>query len=170
MTSHSPTSRPPRDLTTSINASQRTGIRQTPRDSSGGAYHFFTLCRPGAEQAANFIATVPDAHAALPPALDLEIGGNCSHRPNPAAVDREVDNFVALVEGHYGRTVLLYVGDDWESMYPTRDRLDRPLWYRRILRSPPTDDWKIWQVNYRADVEGIEGGADLDVMRADRTP
>ena len=46
-----------------------------------GGYHFFTLCRPGGEQAANFLGTVPVAEADLPAALDLELAGNCSDRP-----------------------------------------------------------------------------------------
>src|SRR5690349_14781030 len=39
-----------------------------------GAYHFFTLCRPGADQAAAFIAAVP-LDGELPPSVDLEFGG-----------------------------------------------------------------------------------------------
>lgn len=142
-------------------------------DSAGmerGAYHFFTLCRSGDEQAENFLATVPPDEDALPPALDLELGGNCADRPHRAEVEREVGVFVDMVERQVGRPVVLYVGDDWEAVYPTRGRLDRPVWYRQILRRPPTDDWWIWQVNYRAEVDGIDGGADLDVMRTDRSP
>src|SRR5262245_34821654 len=37
-----------------------------------GAYHFFTLCRSGAQQASNFIQAVPVENGALPPAVDLE--------------------------------------------------------------------------------------------------
>jgi lysozyme len=43
-----------------------------------GAYHFFTLCRAGADQARNFIDSVPVEIDALPPAVDLEFMGNCS--------------------------------------------------------------------------------------------
>ena len=35
-----------------------------------GAYHFFTFCRPGADQARNFIATVPHDQPLLPPVVD----------------------------------------------------------------------------------------------------
>lgn len=37
-----------------------------------GAYHYFTLCRPGAVQAANFIDAIAEAPTDLPPAVDLE--------------------------------------------------------------------------------------------------
>src|SRR3954469_13973606 len=40
-----------------------------------GAYHFFTLCRSGRDQAAPFLLYVPFEAAALPPALDLEFPG-----------------------------------------------------------------------------------------------
>ena len=46
-----------------------------------GAYHFFTFCRAGKEQARNFIETVPVEVEMLPPVIDLEFGGNCSPRP-----------------------------------------------------------------------------------------
>ena len=46
-----------------------------------GAYHFFTLCQPGARQAAHFIAVAPREADALPPALDLERMGPCRQGP-----------------------------------------------------------------------------------------
>jgi lysozyme len=36
-----------------------------------GAYHFFTLCRTGADQARNFLDVVPHLEAELPLAIDL---------------------------------------------------------------------------------------------------
>ncbi|HEU5149882.1 MAG TPA: GH25 family lysozyme [Iamia sp.] len=132
-----------------------------------GAYHFFTLCRPGAEQAASYLATVPD-DADLPPALDLEMAGNCSARPPAAAVRREVRAFVDAVEEATGETVLLYVLDDWEDRYPSRDLgdgHDRPLWHRRIGPLRPGGDWWIWQCSDVARVDGIPTPVDLDVMR-----
>ncbi len=47
-----------------------------------GAYHFFTFCRPGADQANNFIDAVAGRRLALPPVMDLEFTGNCSRRPS----------------------------------------------------------------------------------------
>lgn len=37
-----------------------------------GAYHFFTFCRPGADQAKNFLAVVPRGEPMLPPVVDIE--------------------------------------------------------------------------------------------------
>jgi lysozyme len=130
-----------------------------------GAYHFFTLCRPGREQAENFLATVPHDARALPPAVDLELAGNCAARPDRAALDAELGAFLVAVEGATGETVVLYVGDDFEAVYDVRERLGRPLWHRRVLRRPGLDGWWIWQVNGHASVEGIDGDVDLNVMR-----
>lgn len=151
-------------MTSSTDRSGATGTPLTTRVSSGGAYHFFTLCRPGEEQAENFLRTVPASGGALPPAIDLELAGNCSARPD-RDVRMEVTAFLDAVEAATGDRVVLYVGDDFEDRYRLRDELDRPVWHRRLLRRPGFERWWIWQFHDRADVDGIDGGADLNVMR-----
>jgi len=130
-----------------------------------GAYHFFTLCRPGAEQAANFLGVVPPGEADLAPALDLEVRGNCSARPPADTVRAEVAAWIEKVEEETGRRVLLYVGPDFDSLYDITGKFSGPTWQRRILRRPPGERWEVWQLSYFADVHGIDGGVDLDVMR-----
>lgn len=130
-----------------------------------GAYHFFTLCSPGAEQARHFLDSVPDRTEALPPVVDLEFGGNCSARPPVDHLRREVGAFVDIVEEETGQEVVLYVLDDLEAEYGILEAYDRPRWHRSILRRPGTDDWWIWQVTSRARVDGVDGGVDLNVMR-----
>lgn len=132
-----------------------------------GAYHFFTLCRPGDEQVANFLDIVPLDPDALPPAVDLELAGNCSDRPDRAWVERELGAFLDAIESATGRTVVLYIGDDFEGEYHLRDELDRPIWHRRVLIRPNVDGWWIWQVHGYAAIDGIDGGADLNVMRGE---
>jgi lysozyme len=135
-----------------------------------GAYHFFTLCRPGAEQAANFLRTVPRDPDALPPVVDLEFAGNCSERPDRAWLDRELGAFVEAVESATGQTAVVYVIGDFDERYRVREGLDRPLWHRRLLRRPEGDGWWMWQFHDRAEVDGIDGPTDLNVMRGDRPP
>lgn len=134
-----------------------------------GAYHFFTLCRPGAEQAAKFLDVVPPDPTALPPAVDLELAGNCSERPEEASVERELASFLGAVEATTGQRVVLYIRDDFEDHYHLRDKLDRPYWQRRLVFRP-AGDRRIWQVLGRARVDGISGDVDLDVMRGDGPP
>lgn len=130
-----------------------------------GAYHFFTLCRSGVEQAENFLRTLPSDTGTLPPAVDLELSGNCSRRPDRAWVERELDAYLEEVETETGQQVVVYLIDDFESRYHLRDELDRPTWRRRLLIRPDNDDWWIWQVHAHASVAGIDGDVDLNVMR-----
>jgi lysozyme len=132
-----------------------------------GAYHFFTLCTPGRAQARHFLDVVPDDPDALPPAVDLEIAGNCSDRPRNDVVQRELGEFVDLVEATTGQDMTVYLGADFDSHYPVRQTLERPIWHRRFLLRPDVADWAIWQVTGFAHVEGIAGDVDLDVMRPD---
>lgn len=131
-----------------------------------GAYHFFTLCTAGDVQARHFLAVAPPEDDALPPAVDLELAGNCAARPPERAVEAELNRFLLLVEAAWGAETVLYVGEDFEERYPGRSDLDRPLWLRRFLLRP-SEDWWIWQLHGRARVDGVEGGVDLDVMRGD---
>lgn len=131
-----------------------------------GAYHFFTLCRSGADQAANLLGELDAVGgtteaSTLPVAVDLELSGNCSRRPPRAEVQREVEAFVTTVEEATGRSVVYYLLDSWAERYPPTN--ERPLWVRRLLMRPGSD-WVWWQVSNRARVDGIDGPVDLNVV------
>ena len=133
-----------------------------------GAYHFFTLCRSGADQAANFIATVPADPQALPPAVDLEFLGNCAERPAMADVIGELEQFLAVVEQHSGQPALLYLTEEFDAQYRVSEQVDRPLWLRSLVREPDfgARDWTIWQVSNFRQLQGISGRVDWNVMQA----
>jgi len=133
-----------------------------------GAYHFFSLCSPGATQARNFLDVVP-GQLELSPAVDLELSPDCHRKPGSAAVRNELAAFLELVEQDLTDEVVLYVGDDFEAAYPTVTSIDRPRWRLRFIFRPSTNDWLIWQVGSIARVEGIEGSVGLDVLRTGDT-
>lgn len=128
-----------------------------------GAYHFFTLCTSGQDQADNFLRIASPKKGALAPAVDLELAGNCTARPPVDDVISELIAFLKRVETAWGGEMVLYVGDDWEDRYPVRQRLERLLWLRRFLLRPD-EPWHIWQLHGYAQVDGIEGPVDLNVM------
>lgn len=131
-----------------------------------GAYHFFTFCRPGAEQADNVLATVPAAADALPLVVDLEFGGNCGRVPAPADLRGELDAFLARVEPARGRRVAFYVTAEFLDAYGAA-LPPRALWRRSLLREPePLARWVLWQYHNRGRVDGIDGPVDLDVFFA----
>lgn len=132
-----------------------------------GAYHFFSLCRPGAEQAANFIAMVPRVADALPPAIDLEYLGNCDKPVSVAAFHRELGIFIRLIERRYGQPVILYLTGEFDRTYQVSARVDRPLWLRSILTEPgfATRPWTLWQASSFRRLPGIAGRVDWNVAR-----
>lgn len=132
-----------------------------------GAYHFFTLCSPGAEQAENFLAAAPPEDDALAPAIDLELIGACEERPSQTVVSEELEDFRQAVESAWDRPLLVYARGDFRSEYDIGVLADNPQWVTHFLIRPRTDDWAVWQIHYVARVDGIEGGVDLDVVRLD---
>jgi lysozyme len=129
-----------------------------------GAYHFFTFCRSGADQARNFLNMLGPGKGDLPAALDLEFGGNCGAVPAPAAMRAELDDFLAPVERHTGKPVVLYVTpESWDAY---KDHLpQRPLWVRSLFWRPRQADWSVWQYHNAGSVDGISGRVDLNVVR-----
>ena len=101
----------------------------------------------------------------MPPAVDLELIGNCADPPGRDALLREVRAFLDVVEPRTGQRVVVYAHPDLEARFAVRDALDRRLWVRRIGTTPPAGDWWIWQRDDRASIDGITGPADLNVAR-----
>ena len=133
-----------------------------------GAYHFFTFCRPGADQALNFIATVPRDRPLLPPVVDIEFGGNCPERPPLEKFEAELKAFLDPVEAAFGKPAVVYLiggaADVYGSAVPKRQR-----WIRSLSMHPGHEEWVYWQYHNMGRVDGIEGDVDLNVLRANRS-
>ena len=139
-------------------AAKEAGLRR-------GAYHFFTLCASGAAQARNFLDNVPAEPTMLPPAVDLELTGNCKARPELATVEGELGTFLQLVEQRFGQVATVYLLDDFADRYSIRAVEQRPRWVRGFRRPSGGQPWVVWQVHGRAKVDGIRGQVDLDLRR-----
>ena len=129
-----------------------------------GAYHYFTFCRHGSEQARNFLAAAPPDRTALPPAIDVETAGNCALRPQRADLLAELRAFLQPVEAAWGRRVVLYTSYDLDAAYGLTQALHRPLWVRS-LDIRPEGDWRLWQASATSRVDGIAGEVDVNVLR-----
>ncbi|TGL59791.1 glycoside hydrolase family 25 protein [Leptospira jelokensis] len=132
-----------------------------------GAYHFFTLCKPGIEQAKNFIETVPFDSLSLAPVVDLEFEGNCKERPNLENVQNEIQTFLDHVDSHFKKKTILYLTNEFISKYLGDHFFNHPIWIRNIFTHPNTFssiDWVIWQYKNRERVNGIQGPVDINVM------
>ncbi len=122
-----------------------------------GAYHFFTFCRDPAEQAANFLAVHPTTGRALPPVVDVELGGNCAARP--ADLPDRLRIFADAVEAGIGRRPIVYTTAEVRALWP----IEGELWMRDIFWEPP-GPWVIWQYGYERHLSGVEGLVDVDVF------
>ncbi|TIT85219.1 MAG: lysozyme, partial [Mesorhizobium sp.] len=129
-----------------------------------GAYHFFTFCRPGADQARNFLSVVPRGEPLLPPVVDIEFHGNCPDRPSPAELSAELLAFLGPVEAAYGKPVIIYITDEAAPTYAARIA-PRQRWLRSIAMPPKEEDWVYWQYLDTGRVDGIDGDVDLNVLK-----
>lgn len=145
-----------REFPRNIDAAGKLGL-------AAGAYHFFTFCRPGIDQAANFIEAVPHGSTDLPPVIDLEFYGNCSRRPAPEELAAEIAAFLEIVESRFKQRVLYYATEEFLEAYG--DAIPpRRLWVRSIQREPDRQGWTVWQYHPAGRIKGIEGDVDLNVL------
>lgn len=139
-----------------------------------GAYHFFTFCRPGADQAANFLQNVPTEGDALPIVLDLEFGGNCKKIPDHESLFIEVNSFLNAIKEKFPKIPILYVTQEFYEYYMSQ-RIEKfprhHLWLRDIFSEPKQSscvEWRIWQFSNRGRVQGINSFVDLNVFCGDK--
>lgn len=144
-----------------------------------GAYHFFTFCRPPLEQARHFLAILPREAgqpreaSMLPPAVDLEFGGNCRRTPDAPSLRGELADWLHAVEEALGSRPVIYVtAEAYDAFLDGSDLVDRyPIWIRDIWAEPRLPDgtrWVFWQFANRGRVRGIGTFVDLNVFAGSR--
>ena len=132
-----------------------------------GAYHFYTLCTPGAEQAAHLIATVPNEERMLPPAVDLEFGGNCSERPSVESFRTGFDRFLDRIHTHYRKTPVVYTNGTFYDHYLADDPPDVIWWIMSPIVEPLGEpQWTFWQ-HFPGPRDGVEGRIDRNAFKGD---
>jgi lysozyme len=147
----------------------RAGARQAHETGLAvGAYHYFTLCRPGAAQAANFLDAIEGAPTDLPPAIDLEHKGNCRNGAAPQPFERELGVFIDMVERRTGRSPILYTTREFYDGYLASSRFrGEPIWMRDLLGGTDTAPGAhvvMRQFASNGRLDGIDGRVDLDAF------
>lgn len=139
-------------------------VRASQTEVLRGAYHFFTFCTPGLDQAEHMIATVPNEPGALPPAVDLEYSGNCSKRPTVAEFRAELDPFLEVIKAHYDVRPVIYTNADFYDTYLAADPPDVTWWMLSPVAPPwGSPEWTFWQY-LPGQKPGVEGAVDRDVF------
>lgn len=119
-----------------------------------GAYHFFSFCRDGEEQARNFLAHADIRSGDLLPVLDVETAGNCSGGPDPRRLHREVKAFLDAVERGLGQRPLIYTTYWFHLRHMGREFEGERFWIRNLYWKPGRGmNWVFWQHA----VEGLPG-------------
>ena len=132
-----------------------------------GAYHFFRLCRDGAIQAQNFIATVPNKPDALPPVMDLEYDSNCINTYTREQLIKQIQIMHDQLQSHYGKQPIFYTSKTFYNIVLSGAFKDTPIWIREYKDQPDLKDgrkWTFWQHSNRGKVQGIEKPVDLNVF------
>ena len=132
-----------------------------------GAYHYFTFCKSGKEQAENYIRTVPEGPGLLPPVIDLEYGGNCSARPAKDELLKEIGEFSDIVERKYGSRPIIYATSQSYRDFISGELPGYRIWIRDIYSAPRLPDgreWSFWQYTNRGRLWGVDGFVDLNVF------
>ncbi|MGE5404399.1 MAG: GH25 family lysozyme [Candidatus Saccharibacteria bacterium] len=132
-----------------------------------GAYHFYRSDCSGAEQARNFMNTVPHDLQGLPPVIDLEV----DTRLNRAALIKQIKVMVEQLAKHYERAPILYVNYANYNAFIKGDFNECDIWIADLYDYPKLEqrNWSFWQYNNRGRVEGIPAYVDINVFNGDRT-
>jgi len=132
-----------------------------------GAYHFFTFCRPGADQAANFLEALAGRELELPPAADVEFAGNCEGWSSIADIRVQLQIFLDLVEEGFGSRPVLYLTRESRSRLAAGTFAGYDRWARGVVLEPSRrrwGHWVFWQYSDEARVDGIRGPVDMNVF------
>lgn len=125
-----------------------------------GAYHFFTLCTPGVEQADNVNRVLSGRSGDLPLAIDLEFGGNCSARPAQGDFRTELNAFMDNVTED--RQLVIYTNKEFFDAYLADNPPPVLWWIRSLTNEPRFVDWTLWQI-VPLPRDGVDGPVDRNV-------
>ncbi len=131
-----------------------------------GAYHFYRLCRDGAVQADNFIATVPNKADALAPVIDLEYDNHCIDTYSKEQLLQHIQTMHDRLYQHYGKPPIFYVSRNFYNIVLMGHFAKTPIWLREYKVQPKLKDgrdWLFWQYTAQGKIEGINTTVDLNV-------
>lgn len=123
-----------------------------------GVVHDYSLCQLAADQARNLVTTVPRDADALPAAVSLSFDGDCAARPDRAVLVGELGRFIAAVETHTGKPMLVRETPEVEAHYHLSQAIARPVWSVGRFFPPAyaARPWRVWEATDMRRVPGAE--------------
>lgn len=137
------------------------------------AYHFFTFCSSGENQALNYIQNFELDTNALPPVIDLEFLGKCNTNVSDSFdVVLEIKSFLDTIENHYKKIPIIYTTYEFYNTYLLSKDFDHyHYWIRDLFKEPKLDDnrtYLFWQYSNCGKLNGIEGNVDMNVFKGNK--
>ena len=135
-----------------------------------GAYHFMTWCSLASEQAAWFIANVPNDPDALPPVLDLEWNNHssCKTKPNRADALEKIRYMLTAMEQHTGKLPIIYTDMNFHRDVLQGEYFPNAFWLRSTAAQPherySNRTWTFWQWTQTGVVRGVRGEVDRNAF------
>jgi lysozyme len=139
-----------------------------------GAYHFMTWCSLASEQAAWFIANVPNDADALPPVLDLEWNNHssCKTKPNRADALEKIRVMLDAMERHTGKLPIIYTDMNFHRDVLEGEYFPNAFWLRSTAAEPHlrynNRTWTFWQWTQTGLVRGVKGEVDRNAFYGDQ--
>jgi lysozyme len=132
-----------------------------------GSYHFFSFCKSGSVQAANFLSNADFSDGELVPVLDVETAGNCRQGPGDELY-AEVKVFLDSVEAAVGIRPLIYTTTWFHLRHMDGMFEDERFWMRNLWWRPNDSmDWVFWQYAVEQ-LPGVQGDVDKNWFAFDR--
>lgn len=132
-----------------------------------GAYHFMYWCRSPEQQAAWFVANVPNDPFALPPVLDVEWNPQSRTCPRKLPRAEAIADMKIVLEGMeraYGKRPVIYTSVDFHRDVLQGEFTDYPMWVRSVKAYPSVRygerRWHFWQHTATGTVPGVHGYVD----------
>jgi lysozyme len=132
-----------------------------------GAYHFFTRCKSGQEQAKNLLDTLTADKDALPPAIDVEKMEPCPNDKADLDPSVEIGVLIEVVQKSLGCRPIIYATPEFDLTYLQGKFAAETFWVRSIMFPPllRRDTWVFWQFHDAGLRAGISKPVDLNVFR-----
>ncbi|WP_158806966.1 GH25 family lysozyme [Beijerinckia sp. L45] len=136
-----------------------------------GAYHFIYWCRPAREQAAWFLANVPNDPMALPPVLDVEWNEQSKTCPHHIPREQALETMQIILdamEQAYGKRPVIYTSVDFHRDVLNGEFMSYPIWVRSVKTYPTVKygnrRWHFWQHTAQGAVPGVHGYVDRNAF------
>jgi lysozyme len=102
----------------------------------------------------------------LPPVLDIEE----LYGVRPADVRKRIQEWLNIVERHYGVKPIIYTSVDFYTQYLGSDFDEYPLWVAHYIQKnrPRIErEWIFWQHSEKGRVNGVVSAVDFNVFNGD---